>query len=86
MWGSLSAHPRLRDLGVAAAFGVLGVVLHVSGLTAVGGSEGGPFALPGWVALLTLAAACAAQTLRSTRPGLCLTLCLASQASRSLPS
>ncbi len=77
MWSAVADRPRSRDLCVCLAFGALGVVLYVADLNVVGGDSGTPFDLPRWLGLITLAAACGAQSVRSTSPGTALALCLA---------
>lgn len=73
MWNQMAGRPRLRDLAVCAAFLVLGLVLYAADLTVIGGNPTTPFDLPRWI---TLVAACATQTVRSTAPGLSFALCL----------
>ncbi|WP_253663350.1 sensor histidine kinase [Williamsia maris] len=72
----MAGRPRLRDLVVCLAFLALGLVLYAADLTVIGGNSGSPFDMPRWLALITLAAACAVQSMRSTEPGLSFALCL----------
>ncbi|MGU3294420.1 sensor histidine kinase [Williamsia sp. M5A3_1d] len=77
VWSALADRPRQRDLCVSLAFLALGVVLYAADLSVIGGNTGTPFDLPRWLGLVTLAAACGTQSLRSTAPGPALALCLA---------
>ncbi|MGJ0121392.1 sensor histidine kinase [Williamsia sp. MIQD14] len=76
VWSAVADRPRSRDACVSLAFLALGVVLYAADLSVIGGNTGTPFDLPRWLGLVTLAAACGAQSLRSTAPGIALTACV----------
>lgn len=63
---------RRRDLAVAAAFFVAGIVLYVGDLRYFFGSTSSIAALPKWLPLVSLVIACAFQCFRSSRPGVAL--------------
>lgn len=63
---------RRRDLGIATAFLVGGVVLYVGDLRYFFGPTSLISALPQWLPLISLAIACAFQCFRSTRPDVAL--------------
>ncbi|ORM23988.1 histidine kinase dimerization/phosphoacceptor domain-containing protein [Williamsia sp. 1135] len=64
---------RQRDLGVAAAFFVAGIVLYIGDLRYFFGATALNTALPQWLPLVTLAVACCSQGWRSTRPAIAFT-------------
>lgn len=67
-----SGADRRRDLGVAAAFLVAGVVLYIGDLRYFFGPTSLVGALPQWLPLMSLTIACVFQCFRSTRPDVAL--------------
>ncbi|WP_206508603.1 LuxR family transcriptional regulator [Rhodococcus sp. BGS-1C] len=76
MWANVRDRPRLRDVLIAVAFFVLGIVLYVADLPLIGSDVHDIVDLPQWTALVTLTAACVIQSWRSARPGTAFALCL----------
>ncbi|WP_207839180.1 sensor histidine kinase [Williamsia soli] len=64
---------RQRDLGVAAAFFVAGIVLYIGDLRYFFGATALNTTLPQWLPLVSLAVACFSQVWRSTRPAIAFT-------------